>query len=221
MSSPLPIHIEAVIDDAERPALVAAADQLGESLSVVSENRREIRLSFAPSLEAIEAREPMTLVIASLLPDACRDESMSSTEARWRKQLACFAALPQVSVFLCTVFRHVPRGAPEQLPDGRAATTERIRRLNLLAAELSHDTGAGIIDIDRAFAHHGAQALKTDYRLSGAMAAEVAAHAIVWSVLSVGLDDAVAPEVQARALQFQGALWQIGGLLSRRLAQSR
>jgi hypothetical protein len=40
-------------------------------------------------------------------------------------------------------------------------------------------------------------------------------------VLSVGLDDAVAPEVQVRALQFQGALWQIGGLLSRRLAQSR
>jgi hypothetical protein len=221
MSSPGPIHIEAVVDDAEHPALVAAAEQLGECLNAASENRHEVRLHFSPSLEAIAVREPATVVIASLLPEVARDEPMSSIEARWRTQLSSLPASPALSVFLCTVFRHVPRDAPQQHPDGRAATTERIRRLNLLAAELSHDTGAGIVDIDRAFAHLGARALKTDYRLSGAVAAEVAAHTIVRSMLSVGLDDAVAPEVQERALQFQGALWQIGGLLSRRLAQSR
>jgi hypothetical protein len=221
MSSFGPICIEAVVDDAEHPALVAAAEQLGESLSAVSENGREIRLNFAPSFEEIEVREPATVVIASLLPDVSSDESMAATEARWRQQLSSLPALPTLSVFLCTVFRHVPRNASEQQPDGWATTTERIRRLNLLAAELSHDTGAGIIDIDRAFAHHGARALKTDYRLSGAVAAEVAAHTIVWSVLSVGLDDAVAPEIQQRAMQFQGALWQIGDLLNRRLALRR
>ncbi len=96
---------------------------------------------------------------------------------------------------------------------------ERIRRLNLFALELSHDTGVGIIDIDRALTHIGARQLGADYRLAGRIAAEVAAHTIVGSILLAGLDDAAAPEVLHGAAQFQGALWQIGTLLQRRLGQ--
>jgi hypothetical protein len=220
MSSSGLVRIEAVVDDGERPTLVAAAERLGESLSAASENRRDIRLNFAASLDAVEVHEPTTLVIASLLPDVSRNESMPTTEARWRRQLSSLAARPGVSVLLCTVFRHVPRNVPEAHSSARAMTTERIRRLNLLAAELSHDTGAGVIDIDRTFAHLGARALETDYRLTGAVAAKVAAHTIAWSVLSVGLDDAIAPQIQERALQCLGPLWQIGDLMNRLRVQS-
>ena len=215
------IDIEAVVDEVEHPALVAAAEQLGECLSAASEHRREVRLTFAPSFSAIEGREPTSVVIASMFPEVARNESIARTDARWRKQLSSLPAVSAQSVFLCTVFRHVSPNAAKQPSDARPAITERIRRLNLLAADLSHDTGAGIIDIDRAFAHVGARALETDYRLSGAVAAEVAAHTIVWSLLSVGLDDLVAPAIQQRAMQFHGALWHIGGLLDRRLGQRR
>jgi hypothetical protein len=215
MSSTGLIGIEAVVDDVERPALVAAAKQLGGSLSAASEKPIEVRLNFASSFEAIDTKTPSVLVIASLLPDVSRDESMASTEARWRRQLSLLAARPALSVLLCTVFRHVPRSASVEHTVARATTTERIRRLNLLATALSHDTGAGVIDIDRTFAHLGARALGTDYRFSGAVATRVAAHTIAWSVLSAGLDDAFAPEILERATQFLGPLWQIGDLLNR------
>jgi hypothetical protein len=204
--------IEAVVDDAERPALVATAEQLTECLHAASGSRPAIRLEFANSLDAIDAHARATVIIASLLPEVARDEAIPFVEARWRRQLAALASSP---VFLCTVFRHVSRHGAERLAAQRV-TMERIRRLDLLAAELSHDSGAAVIDIDRAFAHLGARVLATDYRLRGAVAAEVAAHTIVGSLLAVGLDDIVAAEFLERATQFQGASWQIGDLLARR-----
>jgi hypothetical protein len=218
MSGLPPIRIEAVVDEAEHPALHAAAEQLDESLNRPSEDRREIDLHFSPSLETLVACDPGTVVIASLLPDVSRDAALPAIESRWRRQLS---SLTTPSIFLCTVFRHVPRGTADASPDARSATLERIRRLNLLATELSHDTGAAIIDIDRAFAHLGARALQTGYRLSGVTGAEVAAHTIVLALLSMGLDEAISPEAQQRAIQFHGALWQIGSLLSRRRARRR
>ena len=217
MSSSTAFCIEAVVDDAERPALVATGEQLTECLQAASGSRPEIRLEFANSLDAIDAQAPATIIVASLLPEVTRDEPIPSVEARWRRQLATLTSLP---VFLCTVFRHVPRHGAER-PENRPAIIERIRRLNLLAVELSHDSGAAVIDIDRAFAHLGARVLAADYRLRGAVAAEVAAHTIAGSLLAVGLDDIVAPEVLERATQFQGAPWQIGDLLARRKVQRR
>ena len=120
-------------------------------------------------------------------------------------------------MLLCTVFRHVapPIGdAGDALP----AKRERIRRLNLMAIDLSHDTGAGVVDVDRAFSHVGARSLATDHRLTGRAAAEVAAHTIVAGILAAGLDDVVPPDVQERAAQFQGALRDIDQFLARRLA---
>ena len=217
MSSSTAFRIEAVVDDAERPALAATSEQLTECLQAASGSRPEIRLEFANSLDAIDAQAPATIIVASLLPEVARDEPMPSVEARWRGQLGTLATSP---VFLCTVFRHVPRHGVDR-PENRPAIIERIRRLNLLAVELSHDSGAAVIDIDRAFAHLGARVLAADYRLRGAVAAEVAAHTIAGSLLAVGLDDIVAPEVLERATQFQGAPWQIGDLLARRKVQRR
>ena len=217
MSSSTAFCIEAVVDDGERPALAATVEQLTECLHAASGSRPEIRLEFANSLDAIDAHAPTTIIIASLLLEVGREEPIALVEARWRKQLVALTSSP---AFLCTVFRHVPRDGAGR-PANPPATIERIRHLNLLAAELSHDSGAAVIDLDRAFAHLGARVLDTDYRLRGAVAAEVAAHTIVGSLLAVGLDDVVAPEVQQRAAQFQGAPWQIGDLLARRKVQRR
>jgi len=217
MSSSTAFGIEAVVGDAERPALVATGEQLTECLQAASGSAPEIRLQFASSLDAIDAKAPATIIVASLLPEVTRDEPIPSVEARWRRQLATLTPLP---VFICTVFRHVPRHGAER-PENRPAIIERIGRLNLLAVELSHDSGAAVIDIDRAFAHLGARVLAADYRLRGRVAAEVAAHTIAGSLLAVGLDDIVAPEILERATQFQGAPWQIGDLLARRKVQRR
>jgi hypothetical protein len=46
------------------------------------------------------------------------------------------------------------------------AVLERIRRLNLMAAELSQATGANVIDIDGVLAFIGALPLGTDYLLA-------------------------------------------------------
>jgi hypothetical protein len=222
MTSRRALLIDAVVDDAERPALVAASEQFGECLGAASGSDWQIRLRFRDSVSAIDPREPPTVAIASLLPEIARyDDSLSAIEERWREHLQSLAQYAIPAVFLCTIFRYVAANAPERNLDSPPTTIERIRRLNLFAAELSHDSGAGVIDIDRVFAHLGARQLKTDYRLTGPIAAEVAAYAIVSSVLAFGLDDLIPPEIQERAREFQGSLWQIGALLNRRLSRVR
>jgi hypothetical protein len=217
MSSSTAFCIEAVVDDAERPALVATSEQLTECLLAASGSRPEIRLEFANSLDHDRRASTGNHHRRIAAAGRYRDEPIPSVEARWRRQLGTLTTLP---VFLCTVFRHVPRHGVDR-PENRPAIIERIRRLNLLAVELSHDSGAAVIDIDRAFAHLGARVLAADYRLRGVVAAEVAAHTIAGSLLAVGLDDIVAAEVLERATQFQGAPWQIGDLLARRKVQRR
>jgi hypothetical protein len=103
------------------------------------------------------------------------------------------------SVFLCNVFRHVSGAVPHRYFGETEQTGERIRKFNLMAAEVSHDTGACVIDLDRDLAHVGAGTLHTDYRLAGDLAATAGAHALVATVLWGGLDDIFSPEVQARA----------------------
>jgi hypothetical protein len=214
VTPPAPIPIDAFVDEAERGAVVAAAEQLCECLGAATGQTWSVRLAFRPAGGALTATEPGGLVVASLLPDVARaSEPMAAVEARWRAQLS---SLPQAAAppFICTVFRRVS-------DDPTGQVLERIRRLNLLAAELSHDTGALVIDIDRVFAHIGARTLKTDYRMAGALAAEAAAHTIVGALLAAGLDDIVSPEVQDKAKAHHGGLMQIGAVVQRRLARKR
>lgn len=215
-SSPVPLRIDAVVAASERPALEAAAEQLRECLSAAADNPWPVDLRFRDALTAIDAHDPPVIVIASLLPELARgSEPPAATEARWREQLSALKAMAITAILLCTVFRHVTDPAP----DSRQLTRERIRRLNLLAIELSHDTGATVVDFDRVFAHLGARPLATDHTLTGRVAAEVAAHALVANILDAGLDDIVPAEVQARAHEFQGTLAYINKLVERRMAQ--
>jgi hypothetical protein len=214
VNAPLPIVIEAEVAETERPAILAGAQQFAEALAAATGAEWPIQLRFWTPGEAAAASAPGAVLVLSLLPEVARDEPFAETESRWRTRLAdlVMGASP---VLLCTVFRHV---AERRAPDG-LRILERIRRLNRMVLELSHDFGVSVVDIDRAFAHIGGRTLQTDYRLSGRLAAEVGGHSLAWTLLALGLDDVIPPEVQDRAREFEGDLRQINTLVSRRLAR--
>jgi hypothetical protein len=207
--------IEAEAGEPERPAILAGAQQLAEALAAATGAEWPIQLRFWAPGGAAATSAPGAVVVLSLLPEVARDEPFAETEARWRARLADLVT-GAAPVLICTVFRHVA----ERRTPGGLRIIERIRRLNRMAAELSHDFGVSIVDVDRAFAHIGGRTLQTDYRLNGRLATEVAGHSLVWSLLALGLDDVISPEVQDRARAFEGGLQQINSLVSRRLAAS-
>ncbi|HEY3888721.1 MAG TPA: hypothetical protein VGL73_09105 [Caulobacteraceae bacterium] len=213
MTTPAPIRIEAEVDPCEHPAMLAGAQQLAQALNAATGADWPIQLRYWERGAAPATSQPGSVIVLSLLADVDRDEPFVETEARWRARLAQLAkgAAP---VLICTVFRAL---ADRRAPGG-LQRVERIRRLDRMAADLSHDLGATVVDIDRAFAHIGGRVLKTDYRLSGRLAAEVAGHALVLCILSLALDEVVSAEVQDQARTFQGGLREINTLVSRRLA---
>ncbi len=199
--SPSPIIIEAVVHPAERSVLAAASGELADCLSRASDTPYSVTLEVADALGANGPHvQRRAIRVASLLLEMPgRAESLSDTAARWRGWISALGERDIVSTFVCTIFRHVAGRAD-------ASVIERIRRLNLLATELSHDTGVNVVDIDRALAFVGARALRTDYRLGGAAAAKLAAHIIVSSILMAGLDDFFPPETQERAKEVLRAM---------------
>ena len=211
-----PVRIEALVDAAERPAVIVAAQLLSEGLGAAAgAGPWPVQLNFRPA-DGAPVLDPLpTAIITSLLPEAATaDEPLAGREARWNAWLTRLQATG-APVFLCLVFRQV---ADRPRDGGPSPVLERIRRLNRMALDLSHRTGATVIDIDRALAHVGARALASDYRLGSESAAEVAGHTIAWSLLSDGLDTVAPPEIQERARGFLGDLQQINTLVMRRQA---
>jgi hypothetical protein len=222
MNPPLPLSIDAVVDEHERPAVVAASEQLGECLAAASGNPWPVEVRFHASVTSIDLGARPSVVVLSMLRELARPpESSAAMGMRWREELRALAPPAVPAVLICTIFRHAALPAEERRSGTPSPLIERIRRLNLFAIELSNDTGAGVIDIDRVFAHLGARALKTDFRLAGPLAAETAAYTMVSALLEFGLDDVIPPDVQQRAQKRHGALADIGKLLARRLARAR
>lgn len=229
-----PLLIEAMVDRAELPALVAAAEQLsghlgghggtgGAGTGWPIELRVGERDLAAGAAASIRPRAP-SLVVTSLFGEVPRtDEPIVVTERRWLDRLRSLAddgGSPH-RVFVCTVFRYVATASADRTGISPPVLVERIRRLNLLAAELSHATGVGVIDIDRVFGLLGARELGSDYRMTGAVAAEVAGHAVVAGLLAAGLDPFVPPEIEERARASHGGIYSLGGLVGQRLARAR
>jgi hypothetical protein len=100
-------------------------------------------------------------------------------------------------VLLLTVFRHVAAG---DNPDIERDILVRIRRLNLLAIELSNEFGVSVADFDRDFADVGALPLATDFRLGGEAAKGMAAWALVRYVITNSLDGTVDFNLQDKIL---------------------
>ena len=207
-----PIRLEAQVALSERPALVAAAEMLSASLGAAAGSGPwGVALNFWEPEAEIAGLDAPDAVILSMVADAERtDELIEVTSARWRERLARLAEAG-APILICTVLRHVPgregAGAP-------SALLERILRLNMMAIELSHDLDLQVVDIDRALAHIGAHALGTDFRLGGGPAAEVAGHAIAWSLLA--LDNIAGWELEDAARAHLGDFDHIDDLIARR-----
>ena len=207
------ITIVALVHKSGNPAFIIAGKKLCQCLSEAAGAPWPVGLHLSPVGGDIPLSPPPVVIIACPgWQEADRvDEPFVETEMRWRTYLAKLQATG-AALSICTVFRHVHGRPGLGVP---SPILERIRRLNRLAIELSHDLGVGVIDIDRAFAHVGAQNLQTDYRLSGELAAEFAGHTVALSFLSCGLDEVVDPELQEKAKNTLGGLHD---LISRRLA---
>ena len=115
-------------------------------------------------------------------------------------------------IVLCTVLRCVVANGDR---DELMGPLERIRRLNLLAINLSHDLGVAIADIDQMLAHVGARRARTDCRLGGAAAPEIAAYAIVRRLLTLGVDSLIPPAIAERACSVHAVRWAPGQVLRR------
>ena len=195
MSAAVIININAVVDRNEQAAVSMAATLLEENLSAAAGKPIAVRCQFDLSFDELISPSHAGLIVTSLLPEVANyEESWALVEHRLRKRYQKLAGSDGAVVFLCTILRHVPvRGSSDH------ARLIRIRRLNLLAAEISRETGAFVVDIDRSLADVGASKLATDYRLEGEYASQAAAKFIALAVLSVGLDDYVAFETQDAA----------------------
>jgi hypothetical protein len=202
MSEATSLLIEARVDERERPAMEEARAQLQEYLVRAGAAQARVELVFAAA-DAPVAAASGTLVVASLMTELSRgEEPLESTTRRWLAHLGDLAS-QGTPVYLCNVFRH----AAERARDGRPTPLlDRIRRLDLMAIQLSRDTGAGVIDIDRAFAEIGARALGCDWRLQGALAARVAGHTAARCFLSHGLEAWLDAGLQERALAASASL---------------
>ena len=129
------------------------------------------------------------LAIASMSVHLHEDVGdLQSVKKRWRDQIETFRGEGCVEIFLMTIFPYISKSERAADPEGALRHVEKIRRLNMLAIELSHETGVSIIDIGRWFSAIGANLLKTDYRLGGPQAQWAAAEFTVATVLEAGLD---------------------------------
>lgn len=203
--NPAPILIAAVVDACERPVLARAARDLATALEAAGRVPSPVTVEFHDSLAAAAAGPVPTFAIASLLPELDGDDPLPAVDTRWR---AALAALPAgwPPVLLCTIFRHVDPA----LGSARCEVLrERLRRLALMAVEISHDTGANVIDFDRTLAHVGARALGSDFRFASDAAIVTGARTAVRCMLALGQDDVIAPEVVERAEASFGAAWDL------------
>jgi hypothetical protein len=220
MSAPATIAIDAVVHDVERPALEAACRQLAECLEAASGGHWIVRVRFHDSASD-DHIDGSPLVVASLLRDIERaHEPLEAIERRWRRELAALAATPSRTILLCTILRCL---ASVEDRDALLGPVERIRRLNLLAINLSHELGIGVADIDQVLAHVGARPLRTDCRLGGPAAPEIAAYAIVRRLLTLGVDSLIPPAIAERASSVHASRWSPGQVLRRlrRVDESR
>ncbi len=201
--------------ETERPAFVAGFEQVSEALASASRERWPVSLAFRNSFETIGSSEAVPdIAVVSLFTELGRlDEPFEETRERLAQALPALLDRGIASVFLATIFRHVPGREPKLL--------ERIRRLNLLVAELSNETGFDVIDIDRTVTHFGARDLETDYRLTGRVGAEVAGYAIASAVLAIGMEEAIDPDLRAAATEFHGPIWEMSKFVNRRLREAK
>lgn len=218
MSRP-PLVIEAIGDESERGAFTAASGLLRELLVDVEGGVSSVDMRIRTSGDENNSAVQPAAIIRSLLPEAALDkEALPETKRRLERELSALKARAG-AVLICTVFRGVGRTSPEQQKFD-TSRLERIRRVNLLAVELSHEFDVSVIDIDRVFAHLGGRALGCDYRPLTSLAANAAAYTIVSELLELAPELGIPPELEERAKAVYGGAPNLLGFLQRRLPKA-
>jgi hypothetical protein len=189
------LSIAGFVTEDERGAVRAACRHVAQSLSQAAETAWTCDAAFVSDLEALGAESGAAILVSSLLPELEKiGEPWTAVEQRLRQAYAALAERG-IPVFVCTVLRHVDPGVGAEA----GALRLRIRRLNLLAAEISRESGIFVIDLDRVLADIGARRLQTDYRLAGSAAAEMAGHFMAVTMVTNGIDALVPFEIQDAA----------------------
>jgi hypothetical protein len=210
------ILIVAFVTDGERPAVESAAGHITRAMGQAAGTPWWVDVSFASDCDELLRCGEGQIIVSSLLTELGRsDETWPKSVERLRK---AYGALAQVGIpiFICTILRHIPRTND---PQADAALRLHIRRLNLLAAEISRETRAYVIDIDRVLADIGARCLQTDYRLSGHAAAETSGHFMALTLINNAFDDVVSYELldSAKAILDSGRP-SIAGLQTKKIS---
>ena len=148
MTEPMTITLKAMVDRGEQAAVSQAAALLESALSTAAGRPVVVRCRFEASLESLNASGDASVAITSLLPE------VSSHPLPWAavaerlsedyRRLADPESAEPIAVFVCTVFRNIPADAVDA-----QSRLIRIRRLNLLAAELSREFPAAAIGVYR------------------------------------------------------------------------
>ncbi|MEO8487357.1 MAG: hypothetical protein ABI585_13580 [Betaproteobacteria bacterium] len=212
------ILVDAAVSVAERPVVAAFRRQFAECLVHASGDPWQVEARVHDTIDTLAPGNGAAIVVASLQTELDGADTIDAIGARWRERLR--ALVPHAaSVLLCTIARCVEAPLPAHA-QAAMPPIERIRRLDLLAVELSHDTGAAVADVDRIVAHIGARTLGADHRLASAAAVEVAAWTILATLVSGGtLDDHAGPGATERARGYLGTLAGIAGFVRRRLSR--
>lgn len=167
MTEALDIRIVARVSPEERRAVDKAAELVSTSFGAAAKTPVNIRCEFAETEAEFDRPDAPTLVLTSLLGEMDRlDEPWADAEARLRARYAALSAGGRRVVYVCTLLRHIGEDLSRATRDARRV---RLRRLNLLAVELSRELGLIVVDIDRDLAALGAASLETDYRPGGAL----------------------------------------------------
>src|ERR1017187_1295307 len=180
-----PWIIRAIATEQERDALRLATQRVTDSLTAAGADGILVESALGDSDASADRYDENNIVIVSLLRELDPVSGPWKENERRLRELATRLGRGNGLLYIMTVFRHVSKDEDPELADMRRV---RIRRLNLLAAELSRQTGALLIDIDRALADVGARVLGADYRLQGPLAAEAAARCIADALLASGFD---------------------------------
>jgi hypothetical protein len=189
------IALVALVSMTERAAVETACRIIASALSEASGQPWTCNCSFIDEPGDLQAQAAGAVLVTSLVSEVEGLVSWPNVEARLRGFYAGLCA-PGDPVFICTVFRHVCSGDCELELQRRV----RIRRLNLSAANISRESGAYVIDIDRRLSDIGAHRLGTDYRMHGAAAIDLAGNAIAREIILNGLDAVADVDLQNRAL---------------------
>lgn len=176
----------------ERPVLAGAIDDLLRSAALAEQ--LEVSHEPAPDLADLQGSAAGTVCVVSLAAFADAEQApWDNTEAGLRALCADLAERG-CPTFVMTVFRRVADRTSQAGHD----MLVRIRRLNLLATELSREYGVFVVDIDRVLAAVGGLALGGDFRLRSAAAAQLASEELALALASHGLEEALPFEAQEK-----------------------